>query len=224
MYGDWKKHLNHYKKVLKGFKFGISLHLPFYDTVTVSQDYKVVEATKDKFRFNFMISKEIEAKIIIAHFHWWPFYRGKAFDFYVNEQLKFWDEFINLAEKEDFLLVLENTTETRPEYMLPIIEKINSPHLQIIFDPGHANLFSEVPLIEWIKVFNNHLYYIHFHTNNGEYDEHCWNDKGTIDFDAIFSEISSRNLHLIFSTELYKKEELLVGLEYLNMKIMEYNI
>ena len=223
MYGDWKSYLNHYVEVLKGFSHGISHHHAFYDAVTVSRDYKVVEATREKFDFNFMISREIGAKIVIAHFHWSPFYRGKAFEYYLNGQLKFWDRFINLAEEEDILLVLENTTETRPDYMMPIIERANSPHFQVIFDPGHANLFSEVPLTQWVRAFGDHLRYIHFHTNHGVYDEHIWGE-GTIDFDSLFNEISKMGQHPIFATEIYNTKELLSALDFLEDKLEEYKI
>ena len=47
MYGDWKNYLDHYKKVLKDFHFGISNHHAFHDAITVSKDHRVVEATSE---------------------------------------------------------------------------------------------------------------------------------------------------------------------------------
>ena len=224
MYGNWFKDLLYYEDMLKNFNNGLAFHNVFFSAITVSEDYRIVETTKEKMRYGFMIANELGAKIVIAHLIWEPEYREDVFTYYMEKQLRFWDEFINFAEKKDILIVMENTNETRPDYMLPIIEKANSPCFQINWDIGHANLFTEIPLEDWVSAFGKHLKYIHFHTNNGRYDQHVWNENGTINFDPIFSRIAENNLHTIFTTEIYEKRELKNALNFLKEKLLEYNV
>ncbi len=224
MYGDWLRTLLYYKDLLYGFNNGIAFHNVFFSAVTVSEDYRVVETTKEKMRYGFMVANELKAKTVVAHFFWLPEYRENSFDFYLDGQLRFWDEFVNFAEKNEIMIVMENTLESRPDYIVPIIEKINSPYFQINWDIGHANLFTEVPLVNWISAFKNCLKYIHFHTNNGKYDQHIWNDKGTINFEPIFLRIAEYDLHPIFTTEIYKRSELEDALIFLETQLSKYNI
>jgi len=224
MYGDWMKEMISYKERLDGFSNGVAFHNPFISTVTVSDDYKLVENTRNKMRYGFMVAKELGATHIVAHFFWWPYYRGDFFDGYIDGQLKFWDEFINFAEKEGITIVMENTTEPNPDYILPIVEKVNSSKFQINLDIGHTNVFSEIPIVDWIPALKDYIKYIHFHNNDGSCDQHRWNEKGTIDYEPIFKKLSDLDLHPIITTEIYKNSELLNALDFLDTMKEKYNL
>lgn len=224
MYGQWMKHLISYKEQLKDFPNGIAFHNPFFSTVAVSGDYKVVENSREKMRYGFMVAKELGARHVVAHFNWWPFFRGDSLGDYVDGQLRFWDEFINFSEKENIILVMENTTEPNPEYIVPILEKANSPNFQMNWDIGHANVFSNIPLVDWIPAVKNFLKYIHFHNNDGTSDQHRWNESGSIDYEAIFKKLSETDLHPIVTTEIYRRDELLNALNFIDKIKLKYNL
>ncbi len=224
MYGEWMKELIRYKERLEGFTHGVSFHNPFISTVTVSGDYKVVENTREKMRYGFMVAKELGAKYVVAHFYWWPYYRGDFFNSYVDGQLKFWEEFIGFAEKEGITIVMENTTEPNPDYILPIVEKANSRSFQVNLDIGHTNVFSEIPIVDWITALKDYIKYIHFHNNDGSCDQHRWNERGTIDYKQVFKKLSDLNLHPIITTEIYGKRELLNALDFIEKMKEDYGL
>ena len=123
---------------------------------------------------------------------------------------------------------MENTTEPSPDYIIPILEKINSPNFKMNWDIGHANVFSQIAIVDWIPIIKDHLKYIHFHNNDGSCDQHRWNEKrnidGNIDYEIIFKKLADMDLHPIITTELYIKRELLQALDFIEIMKKKYNI
>lgn len=227
MEGNWKKRLNEYKEVLRNFKGDLSIHNASRNLVNVSKDPEIVEMTKRKYNFHFMIAKELGVKIIVSHFQWLPGYRDVELYKWQEDQVRFWEYYVNIAEKEDFLLVNENLYESRPEILKPIIDKINSRRFKFVFDTGHANLYSEVPIEEWITAFGNCLVYMHANSNYNNYDQHNSVLKGTINFDYIFKILDKLGIAPIICTEIYNRDGLIESLDYLEEKMREssaYNL
>ncbi len=219
MEGDWGKLLNHYQHRLEHFTGELSLHNAFADLVNASRDLEVVALTRRKYDHQFMIAKELGAKIIISHFHWLPFYRDVYLRKWQDEQIHFWEPYVDRAEKENILLVMENVYETCPEILKPVVDGINSTQFKFIFDIGHAHLFSEVPLEDWLLAFRKDLVYMHVHNNYKNYDQHNSVLEGTINFDYFFDKLDSFNMHPILSTEVFEKKALIESLDYLERKM-----
>lgn len=219
MDGDWKKRLDEYKRILSDFEGGLSIHNAFFNTVNVSADPEFVKLTKKRYDFHFMIAGELGVKIIVSHFHWLPFYRDVYLYQWQDEQAKFWDYYVNRAEKDDLLLVIENIFEPRPEILKPIFDKIDSERFKFIFDIGHANLMSEVPIEDWFLAFGRDLTYMHVHNNYKTYDQHNSVLKGTVNFDYTFKLFDKLEIAPILSTEVFETKALIESLDYLEEKI-----
>ena len=220
MLGNWEKRLEDYKMLLADFDGGLAIHNAFITLFTVSADPEVVELTRKKFDFHFMIAKELGCKIIVSHFLWFPFYLDVELYRWQDDQAKFWDHYVNLAEKEDLYLVTENICEPRPEILKPVIDKINSDRFKFILDIGHANLCSSVPIDEWFYAFGNDLTYMHMHNNYKNYDQHNSVLKGTVDFEYIFKLLDRLEISPILSTEVFTTEPLIESLNYLEKKMV----
>ena len=123
-----------------------------------------------------------------------------------------------MAEKEGFVLVGENTSEPRPEIIKPIVDKLNTDRFKFNLDVGHANLFSEVPLEEWLTAFGSDLVYLHAHNNYKDYDAHNPISRGTVDFDHLFYIFDKLDIAPTITTEIYG-DGLLESLDYLEEKI-----
>jgi sugar phosphate isomerase/epimerase len=224
MEGNWKKRLDEYKNTLRNFNGDLSIHNAARNLSNISKDPQIVAMTKRKYDFHFMVAKELGAKIIVSHSHWLPEYRDIELFRWQENQVKFWEHYVNVAEKEDLFLVIENEYDTRPEILKAVIDKMNSTRFKFLFDPGHANLFSEVPIEEWIMAFSNCLVYIHANNNYNNYDQHNSVLKGTINFDNIFNLLEKLNIEPIFCTEVYSKEALLESLDYLEEKMKNSDV
>jgi sugar phosphate isomerase/epimerase len=224
MDGDWKKRLAEYQRILSGFRGGLSLHNAFMTAMNVSGDPAYVELTRRRYDFHFMIAAELGAKIIVSHFNWLPFYRDVALTKWQEEQAKFWDHYVNMAEKQGLLLVTENIYEPRPEILKPVFDRINSERFKFIFDIGHANIISEVPIEEWVAAFGRDLVYMHAHNNYGNYDQHNSVRKGTINFDYTFKLFEKYEIAPIISTEVFEKAGMIESIDYLEGKIDESQV
>ncbi len=219
MDGDWRKRLAEYKRILSDFRGGLSIHNAFMNTVNTSGDPEFVKLTKKRYDFHFHIAAELGAKIIVSHFHWLPFHRDSALLQWQEQQAKFWEHYVNIAEKEDLLLVNENIYEPRPEILKPIFDRLNSRRFKFIFDIGHANLVSEVPIEDWLMAFGKDLAYMHAHNNYRTHDQHNSVLKGTANFDQLFRVFDKLDMAPILSTEVFEKSALLESLDYLEEKI-----
>ena len=216
--GNWQARLDEYKTLLRDFRGDLSTHNAFSGFNHASSDPEIVELTKRKYEFIFMIAKELGCKIIVSHFMWHPFHTDVWLYQWQEAQVKFWDPYVNIAEKEDFLLVGENTAETRPEIIKPIIDEMGSERFKFIMDVGHANLSSEVPIEDWITTFGGDLAYMHVHNNYGNYDAHNSVLKGTVNFYYMFKVLDRVGTAQIITTEL-SGEALHESIAYLAEKI-----
>jgi len=218
MWGDWSARLDEYKRLLADFSGQLSIHNAFYSLDHFGLDPRVLELTKEKYDFIFMIARELDCKHIISHFVWNPFITGDWLPLWQAGEVAFWEPYVNRAEKEGIVLLGENTGEPRPEYIKAIVDKIGSEHFKFNLDVGHAHLFSECPLTDWITVFGGDLAYMHLHNNDGEMDQHNPLHEGTIDFEALFAQLEKTGIAPILTTEIYGPG-LLESLDYLQQKI-----
>jgi sugar phosphate isomerase/epimerase len=218
MWGDWRARLDEYQRLLADFKGNLSIHNAFYSLDHFGLDPRVLALTQKKYDFIFMIARELGCKQIVSHFVWNPFIRGDWLIRWQEAEVKFWEPYVNRAAEEGIVLVGENTSEPRPDYIKAIVDKIDSDHFKFVLDVGHAHLFSESPLADWITTFGDDLAYMHLHNNDGITDQHNPLHKGTIDFDAIFQTLDQAGIAPILTTEIYDPG-LPESLDYLQEKM-----
>ncbi len=219
IWGDWQPRLDEYKRLLQDFQGDLSIHNAFFSgNDHLGLDPKVFELTRKRYDFIFMIAKELGCKIIVSHFTWHPFATDVWLHRWQEAEIKFWDHYVNIAEKEGFVLVGENTSETHPDLIKPIIDKIDSDHFKFILDVGHAHLHSNVSIAEWINTFGSDLVYMHVHNNYKDYDSHNSVLKGTINFDGLFKALDDTGIAPTITTEIYR-DDLLESINYLQEKI-----
>lgn len=216
--GDWQDRLNRYIDLLQDFQEDLSIHNAFLWIDHLGLDPEIAELTKRRYDFVFMIAKELGCKVIVSHFEWHPFFGGDWLKRWQEGSVRFWEKYVNIAEREGFVLVGENTSEPRPEVIKPIIDKLNSDRFKFVLDVGHANLFSEVPLEEWLTTFGSDLVYLHAHNNYRDYDAHNPVFRGTVNFDHLFHTLDKLDIAPTITTEIYG-DGLLESLDFLAEKI-----
>lgn len=193
-----------YKKLFKDFKNTKALHGPFLDLKPASPDKDIRRVSQNKYFDILNIAEELEMDYVIFHSQMNPLLNEpEIMELNYSQN----GDFFNLLMKETSyrsIVLIENIFEKNPNDMIQLIDKIKSDKVKLILDIGHAKL-SGNSIESWIKELNTHIAYIHFHTNNGIYDEH----KSPTDeeIEELYSLIDKYHIDPVVSLE-YKKKDL----------------
>ena len=215
MDGDWKSLLLYYQERLRDFPGERALHNAFDGLLSSCGDAGVLALTRERYDLSLMIARELGVETVVSHFSWNSFATGPYLAGWQDDQLRFWESYVELAEKQDMLLVMENTAEPSPEILKQIIDRMGSSRFKLNMDVGHTNIFSEVPLQEWPRVFAEDLAYMHVHNNDGTCDAHASVLNGTVDYDELLDCLDELGIAPVLSTEVFGAGPLLESLDYL---------
>jgi sugar phosphate isomerase/epimerase len=93
------------------------------------------------------------------------------------------------------------------------MEELHSEHFGLCFDTGHFNLFTRLPLEEWLKTLKPYIFELHLHDNDRSLDQHLPIGEGTFNFAALFTELKGN--HCIYTIETHTPERVLKSIERL---------
>ena len=202
------------KHELEGFSNPLSVHAIFSDLNVGTQDKDILKITDERFKYSFDVAKALGAGTLLFHSGNKAMKHSGSQYNYVKNSVKYWNEFVKRFEDEGIVAVIENVHEREPDGCLKIVEEVNSPNLKLALDVGHANLFSEVPLTDWVKEYGKHLYHLHIHNNFGTNDDHFSLLNGNVDYKEILTSIKAQNINPQFVFEMFKEEYLKESLDF----------
>ncbi|PLX78792.1 MAG: AP endonuclease [Desulfuromonas sp.] len=187
---------------------GITVHAPFFDLNPGAIEPYVFEATAIRFRQTIAASSRLGAKTIVFHpgYEYWKY--GGMDHLWLDASLSFWPDIIELAEECEIDLALENIFESRPQTLVDLLDRIDSPRLGHCFDVGHWRLFAKTPLEAWFAEIGHRIIHLHLHDNTGKGDEHRPVGEGDIDFDRLFTLIAGIASTPSMTLEAHTIEEL----------------
>lgn len=203
-----------------GFK---SIHGMFFDQSIASVDPEIRAISQKRHQQSLIAAKAINANIVVFHSGNKGMKHKVSQDKFKKASIVFWKEFIKGFEDANITAVIENVLERDYNLILDIISGVNSPNLKASIDTGHANLFSEVKISEWIKAYGKHLHHMHIHNNFGDDDSHYSLLKGNIDFNEIFNTLKESNSNPAIVFEIFKKSDLIESMEYYNKTFGDKN-
>lgn len=195
-----------YKKSLKDFKGGKSLHAPFWDLNLGSKNPLVREVTMKAFNYAYRMAKELGCTEIVVHNGFIPntsFYQG-----WVKNAISFWQEFF--ADKDDSItMMIENQCEEDSEVLKMEIDAVNDVRLKVCLDIGHAHANSNMSVEDWIISLGERIGYLHLHNNHGKLknrpsymnDEHLGLAEGTINMAKVIALLENNCPNAIWSIE-----------------------
>lgn len=195
-----------YKKALKNFKGGKSLHAPFWDLNLGSKNPAVKDATMKAFNYAYSVAKELGCTEIVVHNGFIPntsYYQG-----WVRNATAFWQEFF--ADKDDSItMMIENQCEEDSEVLKMEIDSVNDDRLKVCLDIGHAHANSNMPIEEWITSLGERIGYLHLHNNHGKVqgrpsymnDEHLGIANGTMDIEKVLNLLEKHCPNAIWNVE-----------------------
>lgn len=224
--------LARYKKALKGFKAGKSLHAPFWDLNLGSKHPMVKEATMKAFNYAYSVAKELGCTEIVVHNGFIPntsFYQG-----WVKNATAFWQEFFK-DKDNSITMMIENQCEEDSEVLKLAIDSVNDPRLKVCLDIGHAHANSNMRVEDWITSLGDRIGYLHLHNNHGKVkgqpsymnDEHLGLAGGNMDIKNVLNLLEQHCPDAIWNIEckldyIHESVELLDKLGYIGQE-MKYD-
>jgi sugar phosphate isomerase/epimerase len=226
---EFEERLSWYKSILKNFKGKLSVHGFFFDLNPSTPDPEILKLTEHRYNQSFEIARELKANTVVFHSGYNSLIKHPDYNRdFINYQVDFWNYFIKRFEDEGMTVAMENTYEFTPDILIKLVDTINSDSLKLCIDTGHTNINAAVGIPEWIERIDNRLHHIHLHNNFGNSDAHSSLLNGNIDFKAVFSKLSEKNLSPNLVLEIFTEQEILESYDLLRqlqrLKIPPYEL
>lgn len=168
----------------------ISVHAPFMDLSPGAVDPRVREITIRRFSDTLDFAGILMAKAVVFHsgYDRWKF--DNRVDIWLEGSLMTWRPLDKKASDMGINIAIENIFEDDPEHLGLLAKEMNSEHFGICFDTGHFNLFSKLPLLEWLGIIKPYIKELHLHDNSRYADDHLAIGEGDFDFKTLFNELT----------------------------------
>lgn len=199
------------------YKPSLTIHAPFMDLSPGAVDKKIREITVKRFLQVFDVAGALRPKVIVFHSGYEKWKYAHRIDIWLEGSLKTWKPCLMRAADIGTKIAIENIFEDNPTNLRLLMEKVGSELFGICFDTGHCNLFSRVPLEEWITQLKPYIIELHLHDNNKTFDDHLAIGDGTFDFDTLFSTL--KNKDLVYTVEAHSSEDTIKSIKRLKKKI-----
>lgn len=158
-----------------------TLHGAFLDVVISSDDSYIARYSQKCFRQSMEIARRLSIKGVVFHS---GLVRGVTYPAYLenwaNRQEAFFRELC--AEYPELEVYMENTQETAPELMLPLIERMQDcKNFRFCLDYAHA-IISGTPVEQWVSAYGKYTSHMHVNDNDLCLDLHQVPGEGKIDW------------------------------------------
>ncbi|MBN2232410.1 MAG: sugar phosphate isomerase/epimerase [Deltaproteobacteria bacterium] len=170
---------------MRGLGMSCTMHAPFIDLSPGGFDPDIVAVTRARFHETFRLAEIFCPRTIVFHsgYDRWKYVHN--LNLWLENSIRFWAPFLELAERADTYIAMENIFEYTPENIAALIAALNSPRFGTCFDIGHWRLFGTVDLGAWLAAVAPALHAVHLHDNHGEFDDHLVPGDGIIDYDEF---------------------------------------
>jgi len=192
----------------------LSIHAPFMDLSPGAVDPKVRAITIERFLLIFDIAEVLEPISIVFHSGYEKWKYALNADLWLKQSLKTWNCLARKAVERNIKIAIENVFEDEPGNLRMLMQEMGSDHFGICFDTGHCNLFSTVPLDEWIGQLKPYILELHLHDNDRGADDHKAIGDGSFNFDLLFSLLQDKRP--IYTIEGHRPEDVMRSMRRLN--------
>lgn len=204
------------EKIKEGLDYEpyLSFHAPFMDLSPGAVDSKVKAITIERFSHMLDIAGVLTPGVIVFHSGYEKWRYAHRVDIWLEESIETWSPLIKRAEGLNVKLAVENIFEDEPSNLEKLMIELHCEYFGICFDTGHCNLFSRVPLMQWVESLKPYIFEFHLHDNDKTMDLHLPIGDGTFDFKTLFSNIIKDNDY-IYTIESHNPERVMKSLKRL---------
>jgi len=183
-----------YTKLLAPFKGTLSVHGPFKELMLSSADRHAQNLAHRSLSRALLLGGELGCRLMVVHSCYNPKipYAGYR-ESWLDQASFFWDRLLPHCERYGVVVALENIFDRTPGPMIRLLNRFKSPFLRACLDTGHVNIFSNLPISEWIYSLGDYLVHFHIHDNHGMNDEHLPPGQGNINFAWLAGYLNNNN-------------------------------
>lgn len=185
------------------------LHAPFNELFPCAIDpwARVLAARRYRQALELAVQYGSEKVIIHGGYNPWIYYP----EWYVEQSILFWKEF--LADAPDVQIVLENVLEKTPDLLLDIVKGVKHSRIKLCLDVGHVNVYSTIPVMDWLTQWAPYLSHFHIHNNDSSRDSHSALNQGTIPMEELLQKAIQLCPDATFTLEVMEAEPSMSWLE-----------
>jgi len=184
--GDWQRAVEEVRPLLATVPGPITLHGPYLDMSPGSPDRRINQVCIDRYQHAIRIAQDVGAEIIVFHANFIAALKTAAYrrDWH-KRNAAFWSHMAQYACQHDVTLAVENMWEFDPNIIGDVLKAVDHANLRACLDVGHAYLFSEVSLEEWMAALEPYIVHLHINNNDDVTDTHQALTDGALDYRQI---------------------------------------
>ncbi len=201
------------ERLIEKLDYGPSLtiHAPFMDLSPGAVDEKIRNVTLRRFNEVLDVAEQLKPRVVVFHSGYEKWKYDRNIDIWLDGSLKTWRPVNERAEELGIKIAIENIFEDEPENLRLLAEEMNSKNFGLCFDTGHFNLFSKLPLSEWLLLTRDYIRELHLHDNSRYRDEHLALGEGDFDFRTLFQVL--KGIDCVYTIEAHSVEDVKKSLE-----------
>ncbi len=187
----------------------LSIHGPFMDLSPGAIDPKIAAASLERYLQIMEFSEMLRPEVVVFHsgYEKWK-YAGNV-DLWLNRSLDTWRAVMERAEMTGVKVAIENIVDTAPDHLKLLASEVNHPLFGLCLDVGHREIFSQMPVADWVEGMHPYIFELHLHDNTGTGDDHSPIGEGIIDFGSLFAKIGELGLDPVYTLEAHSAEDAL---------------
>ncbi|MBU2548736.1 MAG: sugar phosphate isomerase/epimerase [Proteobacteria bacterium] len=170
-----------------------SAHGPFFDLCPGASDPRILDVTRKRLGRALETAAWFEPAHIVYHPDYEEIRHAGRYSEWLETSIETWRPLARRARELGILLVLENTYESGPDPLAPLLAELAPEGVGFCFDVGHSLAFGRTPLLEWLDLLGPYLSALHLHDNPGGRDDHLPIGAGRVDFPGLFAWLAGRD-------------------------------
>ena len=151
-------------------------HGPFNELFPCAIDPLARELAKQRFLQAGALAQCYGASKIIFHGGFLPNVYFPCW--YTQQSVSFWKELLVLLPGVE--ICVENVLESDPQWLENLASGVNDPRLRLCLDVGHCNVYSQIPVEDWLQKLAPWIGHFHIHNNDRSFDTHSPLGEGSI--------------------------------------------
>jgi len=184
----------------------ITFHAPFEDLSPGARDEEARRLTVRRLRQVVEFAPRFRARGIVVHGGYSEWHYDFRPDRWLEPARRTFSELAETAERAGTAILVENVFDEVPDHLLRLREAVSSPRIGFCFDPGHATLFSRLPVQKWVEALAPGLREMHLHDNRGRRDDHLPVGEGTINHRGVILAARDEGAEPILTVEPHRRE------------------
>ena len=183
-----------------------TFHAPFEDIWPGARDEEVRRLSVRRIRQAIALAPAFRPLGIVVHGGYADWIFDFAPDKWIEPARRSFSEIAEAAEDAAVDIFVENVFDEAPDHLMRLRDAVGSARLSFCFDPGHATLFSRLPVQKWAEALGPLIREMHVHDNRGSRDDHLPAGEGSINFRGVILAVGDAGARPILTVEPHRVE------------------